>query len=642
MIEIEEVNRHVTDFLTATMDNRILQERDRDYFDHKQWTADEVKALIGRGQAPIVNNRVKPKVEGLVGFYLMRNTDPKAFPRTKKHEKSAHAITDALRYVADNVDFLQTKTEVSETFFVEGYGGVIVDVAQAKNGEIEINVKEIPFDRIYFDPYSRKKDFSDARYIGMMMWMDEEEAHLMFPEANIAELIANSTVIDETFEDRPRWVDKTRKRIRVALEYYQKGDTWFQCVFTENTFLSEPQESPFLDEDGEPCCPIVLVSANVDRDNNRYGEVRSFISMQDEINHRRSKFLHQLSTRQTFSRQGSGPEDVAALKRELKKPDGHISFPGGEEFGKDFGILPTGDMAEAQFMLLQESKQELDAVSVNAQLSGERQQGDLSGKAIQKLQSAGTLELNRQFNLLTNWERRVYRQIWGRVKQFWNEEKWVRVTDDQTSLRWVGLNAEVTARDWLTEQVQDESLDIQTRRQAAASLQFLTQAAQGPPPQLIAAAQSGDPQALQAVQQAIQLQPVAQAALDEIVAVQNPVPEIDVDIIIDMAFHTVNIEQEQFEMLAQFGVGQNIDVIELIEISQIRGKEALIEKIEKRRAAAAEAAGNIQQLQAQDMQAKTAKTLAETKVKGEEATQKRVETILLTMQPKDTEPQVVV
>lgn len=609
----ETVKGQVEQFLNDTMDARSLQERDRDYYDHKQWTAQQEAKLRSRNQAPIVVNRIKPKVEGLIGLYNLRTVDPKAYARTKKHEKASHAITDALRFVADNNDFNSVKQDVAEEFWVEGYSGAVVDVKQKKSGDIEIRVEHVPWDRIYFDPHSRRRDFSDARFKGFMLWMDGDQIKEFFPDVELGDLCGEYR--DETFEDRPKWYDKKRDRYRLAYHFWIKEGVWWYCIFSGDAFLVEPKESPFLDDEGEPACIIELVCANIDRDNQRYGEVRGYISMQDEINHRRSKALHLLSQRQTFGRKGE-VKDVENIKRELAKPDGHVEFI-GEQFGKDFGVLPTNDMAQGQFDFYQDAKAELDAVGLNAQLAGQRQSGDLSGKAIDRLQQAGTLELNRQFSLLTAWEKRIYRQIWARVKQFWTEEKWIRVTDDQDSLRWVGLNSQVTAQEWMVDIINDESQPLPKRKQAAASFQFLMQALDNP---MTAAS--------------------AQQALDQPVDIQNPVPELDVDIILDQSFDVINRDEEQFKILAQFGQSSDIDIIELIELSQIRGKDELIEKIEKRRAAQAEAQGNLQKIAAYDAEAKAQKTMSEVQLNAEKSMQTRIENQILATRPPDVRPQV--
>jgi hypothetical protein len=587
MIEPRIAQEQVDLFLSATMDARALSEKCRDYMDHKQWTEAEVQKLKKRNQAPIVVNRIRPKVKGLVGLYNMRQSDPKAYPRTQKHEKSAHAITDALRYVADDNDFQTLKLEVCEEFFVEGYSGAIVEVKKGRT-DTDVRISNIPFDRIFFDPHSRKKDFSDARYMGYYMWLYEDEAKELFPDSDIDGLINAEGSTDETTEDRPRWVDLGSRRIRIAVYYGIHKGQWHFGILTHNEWLIEPQISPYLDDEGEPTCPIELVSANIDRDNNRYGEVAGFLDQQDEINHRRSKWLFSNSSRQTFGRKGT-VSDVPALKRELAKPDGHVEF-NGEKFGEDFGVLPTNDMVKAQIDLYYDAKAELDSVSYNAQLAGERQSGDLSGRAIEKLQAAGTIELNSDYTQLSGWEKRVYRQIWARIKQFWTGEKWIRVTDDEDSLRWIGLNTKISTRVFLEEKINDKSLPLVERKKYAASYTFLTQIEQG---QDLAAAEQ------------------ATAALETPIASQNPVPEIDVDIILDQSFDSINTQQEQFQAIAQFASSADIDIIELIELSELRGKDKLIEKIERRRAEASGA-------QTAEQQANQAAIELETKVKAEE------------------------
>lgn len=597
MTESKAHKEDVESFITATMDNRLLQQRDRDYYDGKQYTEEQEAKLCARGQAPTIVNRVKPKAEGLIGLYIVRNTDPKAYPRTKKHEKAAHAITDALRYVADNTDFDQVKAEVAENFFIEGVVGAIVDVKQNARGEIDINIDDIPADNAYYDPFSRKKDFSDAEFKGICVWKSINEIKRAKPDVNIDELLSSTVQSDDfTFEDHPTWIDKKNKRVKVCLHFYLKDDVWWMHYFTDGMSITEPQESPFLDEFGAPTCPIELVSAHVDRENNRYSEVRGFISGQDEINFRRSKALHLLSQRQTISRLGTFA-DIPALKRELSKPDGHVEYKGEQG---DFDILQTGDMTQGQLALYQDAKTEMDAVSVNAQMSGERQ-GNLSGKAIDRLQSAGMMELNRQYNLLSSFELRIYRQVWARIKQFWNEEKWIRVTDDHDNLRWVGLNSQVTVKQLLEETMEDESQPQEMRIGAAVMHKQMTE--------------QQDPK------------------LQEIVEVRNDTAEIDADIKLDQSYDVVNIQQEQFEILAKFGQGSDIDIIELIELSEIRGKDDLIEKIEQRRKGAAQANGNIQQIQAQEAEAKTAKIMSEVQKNTEEAIQKKIENTILVNDP---------
>ena len=603
--KLPKMKQQVDDFLSSTADARAVSEMCRDFKDGYQWTDAEKSKLLKRGQAPIVINRVKPKVEGLLGLVSVRLSDPVAYPRTKKHEEAANCATDALRYVADNNTFPQVKMAVSEEMFVEGYGGVIIDTMSTPADPNEIRVEQIPWDRIYFDPHSRKKDFSDARYKGIILWMDEAQALEIFPDIDLEEVYAPSAGDNDTFGDRSEWVDRRNKRIRVAQHFYIEDEEWYMCYFTDVKFFKEPELSPFLDEFGEPCCPIELVTAYIDRKNNRYGEVKSFIDPQNEINHRRSKALHLLSQRQTAGRKGA-IKDIPGLKRELSKPDGHVEYTG--EKG-DFEILQTSDMARGQFELYQDAKMELDAVSYNAQLAGERAGGDLSGKAIEKLQSAATIELNGLFTELNGWEKRVYRQIWARIKQFWTEEKWVRVTDDMDNLRWVGFNSMITAQQFLEDIINDKSENPVKRKHAAAAYAFMVQ--------------NQDP------------------ALEEFVGKRNDVAELDVDISIEQSFDSVNIQQEQFDLLAKFAqAGGDIDITELIRLSKVRGKEEMIARIEKRRAEQQEAQQGAIEAEGQRVQAETAEKASKSGLNQAKTQQAQVETAIMMTQPPDNSPQV--
>jgi len=423
MASLEKLKEDVEDFLTNTEDGRQLSERDRDYKDNKQWTDGEIAKLASRNQAAIVVNRIKPKVEGLKGLLIQRKTDPKAYPRTQKHTQAAEAVTDGLRFVADNVDFDQIKLDVADNVFVEGTGAAIIEVAQV-GPEIEITINQIPWDRYYYDNHSRRLDLKDKRFDGIILWMDVDHVQQTFDltDKEIQTIIDEDINMEndgqETFDDRPRWIDKKQNRLRVCQHFFIEDTVWKMCFFTSSRFLVDPEPSPYLDEFNVPANPIEAQSANIDRDNARFGEVRYWIDLQDEINHRRSKFLHLNSVRQTAAKKGAIP-DIPAFKREMVKPDGHVEYNG--EKG-DFEVLKTGDMSDAQFLLYQDGKGELDAVGFNAQLSGERQ-GDLSGRAISNLQQAAVNELSSLYAGLAGWEKRVYRQIWMRMKQFWTEEK---------------------------------------------------------------------------------------------------------------------------------------------------------------------------------------------------------------------------
>lgn len=532
-----ELKDHIDDFetfLTATYEARELSERDRDYVDHKQWTDDEADKLKARNQAPVVINKVKTKVNLLTGIQRQRRTDPKALPRTPKHEKDADSITEAIRFVADNTNFENTSSDGFVDMSVWGYGAAITEV----NDDFEIEINHIESDRFYYDPFSRRLDFKDARYMGIVIWMDEEEGIETFPDKKekIQDLIhSHSDSMDgTTFEDKPLWVDRKQKRFRVCQHYFIQGGVWHVAYFTEHLYLVEPKPSPFLDDNGEPENPIEAQSPYIDRDNNRYGEVRGYIWAQDEINHRRSKALYQLSVRQTMAEEGVvDPDEV---RRQLARPDGHVTI---KRRDGQFEILDNSDLTSGQLALYEDAKGNIDAIGANAALSGTQEQS-LSGRALQTLQQGGIAELGSLFDGHSYWERRIYRQVWNRIKQFWNEERWIRVTDNEENLKWVGLNQQVTAGEVLQER-----------------------------------AQQGDERA-----QAMLQQMIDDPRLNQVVEVRNNTSEIDVDIILTQAPDYATIRQEQFDTMANLAKAYGPEAVPfevMLRLSDMTNKEQVME-----------------------------------------------------------------
>jgi len=614
-------------FLNDTDDNRERALRRRDYYDGHQWTAHQIAVLNadGRKQAPIVVNKIKPKVEGLLGLYELRKNDPKAFPVTPKHEDAASPITDALRFVTRKEDFDLKRLDVAEDFFIEGVGGIFVDIRQVK-GELQVVLNRIHWDRLYYDTHSRDKLFKDARFMGLWVWLDEDQIEDMFPNVNVQDLDASPH--DHILEDRPRWrnAEGKRKRYRIAQHFHVEKDRWKMTIFSGDLTIRPTVDSPYLDEDGIPDNPIRLVSAFVGIDNERYGEVEAFMDLQDEFNHRRSKFLHLHSTRQTFGNQTAIADEVEA-KKELQKPNGHLKIMGEAKFGEDFGIIPTGDMAQAQFLLMQDTDAQLSATSFSGPLAGDLQKGELSGKAIKEVKASSTVELNRQYALLRNWELEVYRAIWARIKQFWTEERWLNVTDDQEDLRWVGFNSKIPFSQLLTEQAEDESLDPEIRKQALTTQQFFIQYQQ----------QFGQPH----------------PRFNEFVEVRNEVARMDMDIIIEESVDFVNTNAETFQFILQYLNSPDVDIIDAIELSPMRGKDkkAFIAKIEARRASASQQQVRAQQGEQQLDQAEritkiqkdsaqTRNLDANTEKTGMETITQQIENVILVNNP-DPKPQVI-
>jgi hypothetical protein len=311
-------------------------------------------------------------------------------------------------------------------------------------------------------------------------------------------------------------------------------------------------DSPYQDDKRRPCCPIEAASAYVDRENNRYGPVRDMRDVQDEINKRRSKALHYLNTRQVQETvPGSGLSDPDLARLEASKPDGVI--PTG------WAVIPQTDQVQGQLELLREAKSEIERLGPNPAILG-RDGADSSGRALLARQQSGLVELSILYGHLEDWELRIYRQAWARMKQYWKTPQWLRVTDDEGAAKFLQLNAPPTMPGPDGQDVPGQyagMVDPQTGQPAAEGAEGAKPAFRMPNGQMV-------------------------------LGYKNAVAELDVDIILDSVPDTANVQQEQFQDLMQLvgsnpAYAQSVPFEMMLELSSVPHKRQLIDKLKQLR-----------------------------------------------------------
>ena len=391
---------------------------------------------------------------------------------------------------------------------VEGVGGAELGLEDDGKGGANITITEVPYDRLFWDPHSRRLDFSDGRYKGIVIWMDRDQAYETWPDA---EDLISDTFQTQTgsYGDRPNeivWCDSQRERVRIVQCHWQERNEWWEATLTRVGFLAEPMRSPFLGNKGTSTSGLIMASAHVDRENNRYGMVRDLISLQDEVNKRRSKLLHSLSVAQVILEDGA-VADVDRARREVARPDGVIVVNPGLRFE----ISNGNDMADGQFKLMQHATAEMQASGPNASMSGTDPR-ELSGRAILAQQAGGAAAHEPIADTLRMWSRTLYQVAWMAARQYWTAGRWVAARPTIWALtKYVGINQPVRVMDELAAMPEDQ------RAQAMQAMQIVP----------------GDPR------------------LQQVIRIDNDITDMDVDITIEEGIDVPSIQAEQFQNLLQ-------------------------------------------------------------------------------------------
>ena len=551
---------------------RVLAQRDRDYYDNKQWSATELLDLADRGQPPTIDNFIKEKVDYQAGAERRLRSDPKAYPRTPAQDDHADAATQLIRWITDDNVFNRVRSDVWQNIVIEGVGGAEVVAEEGADGQMDVRIHHIPYDRLWWDSYSAHPDFHDARHMGTVMWGDRSQFLELFPGK---ELVLETTLgPSETwgwgdFADRPPvpWVDTKRTRVRIVTCHWQHDGDWWTAIYTRGGFLHGPVVSPYLDRRGQTCCPLILRSAKVDRENNRYGLVRDLIPLQDEINKRRSKMLHLLNTQRIVAEHGAVTDEDEA-RRQVARPDGMVLVNKGFRFEID----QNAELSSGQFQLLAHTIGRLQGHGPNASMTG-KDPRELSGRAISLQQAGGAVEQEPDLDGLRLWSRRIYEHVWMRARQFVDDTRVVRVMDTPDKARYVPINQPVTFGEALAQLPPDQQAYQMQRYRIAP----------------------GDPR------------------LQHVVGYRNDIGDLDMEITVEEGADVPTLAFEQFNQLVQLAQSLPPGTIPpklIIQASSLRNKQELLDMLNQHEA---------QQGQQQGQQAQIGQAMAMAKVKTEQA-----------------------
>lgn len=416
------------------------QQEGRRYYHGSQYTSKQIKTLNDRKQPIVTYNRIARKINAVVGLLERQRQDPRGYPRTPKHEQGAEVATAVLRYVLDEQEWKAKSPIVGLNGAIDGIGGIEIIIEEGDHGDREIGFETVDPSGFFYDPRSMLPDFSDASFMGVGKWADQDELLATFPDkaAEIKASADQGSELTSNPDSDTKWIsgDANNRRIRVVDEWYKKGNDWYYCIFTGSAVLAEGK-SFLLDEKRHSICKYIMFSANVDHDGDRYGFGRNMKSPQDEINQRRSKGLHLLNSRRMKVEDGNGL-DVEKARKEAARPDGVIVYPHGTT-APDFDDGAKAAELTGHLQFLQEAKEEIENYGFNPALMGSGVQ-DMSGRAIALQQQAGIAELGPYLLGYKGWKLRVYRAIWCAVQEHWTSERWIRVTDDDQVAQFFAVN----------------------------------------------------------------------------------------------------------------------------------------------------------------------------------------------------------
>lgn len=333
-----------------------------EYYDGDQWTEDERTEIEHRGQQPTVINTVQPIVDMVCSIEVDRKSDIQVAGREESDDNKAQLLTALLKHTFDVCSFEYFHSQAFREGAIGGRSWFECKIKTDERGKDMVAVEHVNWEDVYIDPFSRKPDASDARFIIKIKWLDRDVVKTLFPEA--------TDLIDDCFEhddfkgqeyeaqlqasDRGGkfYYDCKNQRIRVCECYYTMPEKRKVKVLNEETGAEDSKEifvnavhyvifagEVILQGDAEnhkeninplgiDFFPLVPIYCMRDRKGRPRGIVRGLIDIQDQINKLNSKFLWALAANRLIAEEGA-LKDPEEARDEYQKPDGMVMVNDG-------------------------------------------------------------------------------------------------------------------------------------------------------------------------------------------------------------------------------------------------------------------------------------------------------------------------
>jgi len=300
-----------------------------DYYDGEQWTDADAKIVEDRGQQATVLNVMRPTVDMVLALEAERRLNTRVTGREESDSLTARLLTELLSQVNEENDKDFYMAQCFREGIIGGRGWSYIHPVEDESGEMQIEVDQLPWEEVYIDPFHRKPDGSDARFIIRCQWEDRDVVKERFGE--------KADDIDSAFDERFKNVEsRAQQQTDGGIEYYdQKTERvrlchcWYRdakkklkyVLFAEDIFLIGSEDGENEDPIGVNMYPLVPFTAFRKKGGEPQGLIKLIRDAQDQINKLNSKYLWSVSANR-ITVEEDAVDDVDAYAAEMQKPNG--------------------------------------------------------------------------------------------------------------------------------------------------------------------------------------------------------------------------------------------------------------------------------------------------------------------------------
>lgn len=210
----------VSEASTSEQNWRTDSKEDYDFYAGKQDDAEVLIRLAEQKRPASVYNEIKPKIDMLIGLAAQNRKTPYVFPAETTDESLAEIANGAFKHVRRLARVGRNEIECFEHAAKGGRSLLHFYISGEDPFNPEIKSKRIHGRDFWLDPLSVEYDMSDARFIFVDKWFDEDDLKALFPDIDVNEIKQFS----KSHPDLPQFFSQEREKYRITEGWYRKYD----------------------------------------------------------------------------------------------------------------------------------------------------------------------------------------------------------------------------------------------------------------------------------------------------------------------------------------------------------------------------------------------------------------------------------
>ena len=222
---------HNAENSTAETEYRKISAEDLEFYAGRQDSLEVLIELEKQKRPSEVYNEVKPKIDMLVGLAAQVRNDIELVPHGVEDEPLTELMNGVLKHFQSRLDMREKEMESFEYVAKAGRGLIELFVNTDNPFKPEIRFKFHRGHRFLIDPNFQEYDLSDARFVAVDLWLDEDEIKRIYPEFSGGESKAVSATRPASY---PVFWDEATELYRLVQVWYRQTEEvyWFVSPFT--------------------------------------------------------------------------------------------------------------------------------------------------------------------------------------------------------------------------------------------------------------------------------------------------------------------------------------------------------------------------------------------------------------------------